>query len=63
MVRTFAANVVLKRFNDCDAGPLTTVPLVLYWDPWQGHWKVELPNSLTVQASCVHTAVIALKVS
>ena len=63
MVRTLLANDVLKRRSDAGAGPLTTAPLVLYCEPWQGQVKVPDSYRSTVHASWVHTAVIALNVS
>jgi hypothetical protein len=40
MVSTLLANCVLNRRSEDGAGPFVTAPLVLYSDPWQGHWNV-----------------------
>ena len=40
--------VALKRRRFCVAGPRTTMPPVLYRDPWHGHWKTPSVKPVTV---------------
>jgi hypothetical protein len=59
IVSVVPANEVPKTVSERVAGPLTTPPPVLYWEPWQGQVYVLPEMVLTVQASWVQTAVSA----
>ena len=59
MVSVFPENLVAKVVSARVAGLFTTAPLVLYCEPWQGQMNVVPDTFVTVQPSCVHTAVRA----
>src|SRR3954468_12191319 len=60
IVSTGLANFVANDRSDCAAGPWTTAPAVVYFDPWhpQTYWALWKP--VTVQPSCVQRAVSAV---
>jgi hypothetical protein len=62
-VRTPFANCVVNGCNALVAGPIATAPEVENCEPWHGHTNRVPENPVTVQPSCVHVAVSAVKVS
>ena len=62
IVSTLFANAVLKVLNGADAGPLTTRPLVVNREPWQGQTKSAPSNPVIVHVWCVQVEVRAVNV-
>lgn len=60
-VNTPSENVDVNLRSGDEAGPFATAPSVVYFELWQGQTKRRPLYSVTVQPSCVHTAVSTVK--